>query len=246
MAHRLYSRFDGDRPYTDLDLEKMSTDEQVNSAVNWLLQNFQRPSSRVFQDTLHDEGWQSDRFLNARTILFDQFGDFLPDNVIELALAEVEEVGREWLPKQEEDQVEVLKGTLERKLKADLVSQLGDLRDQLIETLPHAGLGHNNPPEHIRDRPIDFEETRKAVRSVEAFIVELKQPEPNADKARSALQYLTDLSGRVANWLGARATVGVDAAIKGAATAAGASAVVAWGNVRGFIGSILELAAQLF
>ena len=246
MAYRLYSRFDGDRPYTDLDLEKMSTEEQVDFAVRWLLENFERPSSRVFQDVLHDEGWQSDRFLNARTILLDRFADFLPEKAIELAQAEVEEIGREWQPRNEDDQVEVLQGTLEKKLTEDLISQLGNLRDQLVETLPPAGRGHNNPPEHIRERPIDFEETKKVIKSVEVFVGELKEPQPNADKARSVLQCLSDISSRIADWLGARATVGVDAAIKGAATAAGATAVVSWGNVRQFIGSILELAAQLF
>jgi hypothetical protein len=246
MAYRLYSRFDGDRPYTDLDPEKMSTEEQVDFAVRWLLENFERPSSRVFQDVLHDEGWQSDRFLNARTILLDQFADFLPEKAIELARAEVEEIGREWQPKNEDDQIEVLQGTLERRLTEDLISQLGNLRDQLVETLPPAGRGHNNPPEHIRERPIDFEETKNLISSVEVFVDELKENQPNPDKAKSTLQSLSNISIRIADWLGARATVGVDAAIKGAATAAGATAVVSWGNVRQFIGRILELAAQLF
>lgn len=246
MSYRLYSRFEGDRPYTDLDLEKMSDEEQISTAVQWLLENFQRPSSRVAQDTLHDEGWQSDRCSNARNILYDRFGDFLSDDIIEKALREVEAEGREWVPKQDEEQVDSLSGTLERQLTTALLAQLGDLRDQLIETLPTAGMGHNNPPERFRDRPIDFEGTRKVIELVDAFIAEMKAPEPNVCKTKSTLQLLGDLSGRISKWLGVRATVAVDAAITGAATTAAASAVVTWGNVRGFIDSVLELAAQLF
>lgn len=246
MIKRIYTRFEGDRPYTDLDLDRMPGDEQLQFIVTWLLENYQRPVSRILQNTQHDGQWVSDRYLRAREILNERFGEVLPAEIIKKAVEEVETEGLEWEHRTEDDEVEIIRGTLEAKNKSELLRALGDLRDELADLIPPATIGHNNPPEHLIDRPIDIGETVNAIGAVDTLSHETQSDEPNGEIANTALRMLKGFSSKIAAWLGERATVGVDAAIKGAATAAGASAVISWGKVQSLIQKVAELAANLF
>ncbi|WP_299739057.1 hypothetical protein [uncultured Roseobacter sp.] len=242
----LIVRSDRDAPYTENEFTRLSADEQVSAVVKWLFENYQRPASRTLQDKQQDHRWFSDRYLRAEEIVLENFEFELSDDVLEKALSEIESESLEWELIEDDGTVERLGQPLEKALKSDMLTVLGDLRDQLNELIPPPHVGHNNPPGPLRDRPIDVGETIEAVSAIDRISFELRQEELEFKTTPSALDKLKDISHKISSWLFERANTGIDATIKGAATAAGASAVISWNKVEGLIAKVLELATKIF
>ena len=105
MIQRIYSRFEGDRPYTELELSRLSEEEQVEVMVNWFLSRYQDPVHRLpYNSAEGGYQWVFGGPENADEVLQDEFSSFIDFKVIRKAVDEVEAEGTlEWSPMPDDD-----------------------------------------------------------------------------------------------------------------------------------------------
>jgi len=243
MAQRIYTPHEGDRPYAALDIERMSAEEQVRVMVSWFHENYENPAERLPHNSR--EGgyqWIFGGPTSPDEALQEEFSSFVEYQVIQRAVEELEAEGLEWSPiPDDEDFLDD-----EEQSNSELLSVLADLRARLEEQLPAPGIGHNQPPEEIEDAPLTTSEIKNAIEDASTVIDFAAGSEENKSNLIKALQSLGKASSVIASWVGERATNGVDAFIKGAATAAGAATVISWDRIASLMERAIELAASIF
>ena len=243
MAQRIYTMHEGDRPYTSLDIERMSAEEQIRIMVSWFYENYEDPAQRLpYNSREGGYQWIFGGPTSADEALQDEFSSFVDYGVIQRAVEEIEAEGLEWSPIPDDED---FLGDEERS-RAELLSVLAELRERLEERLPAPGIGHNQPPEEIDDAPLTTSEIHRAIDDT-AIVAEFTEGagEDNS-KLNKALSSLGSAARIIAAWVGERATNGVDAFIKGAATAAGAATVISWDKIASLMEKAIELAASIF
>tara|TARA_R110002094_G_scaffold54170_2_gene65442 strand:+ start:274 stop:1014 length:741 start_codon:yes stop_codon:yes gene_type:complete len=121
---------------------------------------------------------------------------------------------------------------------SDLVGSLSELKQQIekLSKAQKAGIGHNNPPEHMEIEESDLAES---ISALDQIINEVRRPQTEKKKIESWVQPVTTLGTKLSIWVGQRATD----FFKAGAVAAGTS----WGLAASGIGEqIVETLRALF
>jgi len=235
--------------------------EQHALMVEWFGQNYEDPAERT--SYVSAEGgylWNWGGPYDAREELYDKFGDIVSEALIEEVAKEVEADGlTEWAPTprredyDDEPPLELFSfgnfsdlPTEQYGSQQDLQARervraaLKDLLAALDEKKP-AGIGHNNPPEAI----IDADALGGLRSDALALQAEFSTLRPSIQIVKKLGSSLRDAAVASFKWIGRKADLAVDTAIKTAvplaATAAVASynealrkaidAIIAWLNV---------------
>lgn len=199
-------------------IQRARREAAVDEMVDWFHTNFEDPQVETPYDS--EEG----RFVypwggpfDAAEMLHNTFDEY-PEEWVNEAVENVQggEV-YEWAPtshgdfyeRPDDDEPEKAQRTL---LERRILDGLSDLERQLHE-LP-TNYGHNGPPDEVGVPPYTDDDRQTLIKIVVISRAEVGSPEPSLEKLAEAESKFADVAAKVGKWLGRKADLAVDQAIK--------------------------------
>ena len=230
---RPYWTMDNPHGYSGEDLQNLETGEQIEVMKAWFYENFEDPAEQT--PYVSAEGgyqWIWGGPFDASEVLSSEFGEHVPEEVIEAVVAEVQADGLyDWAPKKIEidDVVDADDGPWPPLVVTELprpAADEGTSRREVLDRLAALEaaveelrdqppmMGHNRPPEPLEDVPLTPGDGRTIRLVVEAVREEVQKPTPVVDEVEEGASRLHGIALRLGQWLKQRLDQGADAFAK--------------------------------
>jgi len=227
---RPYWTVDHPHGYSAKDLQHLEKSEQIKVMKAWFYENFEDPAENtpyVSADGGYQWIWGGP--YDASEVLSSEFGEHVPEEVIEEIAAEVQADGLyDWAPKKIgiDDVVDADDGpwpplvvTEQPKSPADEEAPRREVLDRLaaleaaVEELRHQPptMGHNRPPEPLEDVPLTPDDDRNIELAVETVRAEVQKPTPAVGEVEEGASKLRSVALRLGQWLKRRFDQGAGA-----------------------------------
>lgn len=225
-----YWTADNPHGYSAEDLQHLGRDELVEVMKTWFYQNFEDPAEKT--PYVSAEGgyqWIWGGPYDASEELSSEFGDHVPEDVIEEVVAAVQADGLyEWAPKNigDDDIVDADEGPWppivvteapvppadEAAARQEVLDRLAAL-EAAVEKLGDRSpmMGHNRPPEPLDDVPLTPHDGRTIRLVIEAVRAEAEKPKPEVGRVEEGASRLRSVALRLGQWLKQRLDKGADA-----------------------------------
>lgn len=206
------------------EARKEAREQTVEQMVKWFHEQFEDPQVETPRDS--EEGayiypWGGP--FEASDVLYGAFKDEHDEELIQEAVRSVEHDGTvEWAPVSSGDYYEHPEAENENagaaafgQLAATALERL-DALEAIVAALPGAPsqIGHNAPPEAIGIPPYTDEDGHAAAATISEARAALATPEPDAAELATIARRFEGWGSKIAIWLGKKADLAVDEAIK--------------------------------
>ena len=230
---RPYWTVDNPHGYSGEDLQHLEKVQQIEVMKTWFYDNFEDPAEKT--PYVSAEGgyqWIWGGPYDASEVLSSEFGDHVPEEVIEEVVAEVQADGLyDWAPKNigADDVVDADDGPwpplvvtelpqppadegASRREVLDRLAALEAAVEELRDQPPM--MGHNRPPEPLEDVPLTPGDGRIIKLVIKAVRAEVQKPTPAVGEVEEGASKLHSVAFRLGQWLKQRFDQGADAFAK--------------------------------
>lgn len=228
-----YWTADNPHGYSVEDLQHLERETLIEVMKSWFYQNFEDPAEK----TPHDSSEGGYLYIwggpyDASEVLSSEFGEHVPEEIIEEVVAEVESGGLvDWAPRNigDDDVVDAddglwpppVVGELPRSppdeaaARQEVLDRLAAL-EAAVEELGDAPLmmGHNLPPEPLEDVPLTPDDGRTIRLVIETVRAEAEKPTPEIGRVEEGESKLRSVALRLGQWLKPRIDKGANAFAK--------------------------------
>ena len=228
--------------------KKAAEETAVELMVTWFHEQFEDPQIQTPRDN------ESDSYLypwggpfGASDVLYSTFGEEHDEELILAATKQIESDGTvEWTPTSSGDYYEHPDDDPEEitaqvgKLTASALERL-DALEAIVASLPSmpSQLGHNYPPDAIGVPPYSDEDREAAGAAIADARAELAGSSPDPIALASLARRFDGWGAKIAAWLGRKADLAVDEAIKNSIRA------VTWTQAAGAFAATAEILLHL-
>jgi len=226
-----YWTADNPHGYSAEDLQHLEKEELVEVMKTWFFHNFEDPAEKTPYESA--EGgyiyiWGGP--YDASDVLSSEFGDYVPEKVINEVVAGVQADGHyDWAPRNigdddlvgDADQVpwrplpamHALKPqTDELTARQHVLDRLAALEIAVAELDDKdAMIGHNQPPEPLEDTPLTADDRRTAKLVIEVVRAEAEKSVPDVSRLDQEASKLRRIGARLGEWLQTQIDVGANA-----------------------------------
>jgi hypothetical protein len=235
---------------TEEEAEKRQS--AIDDMVQWFSEQFEDPQNETHYDS------EDGRYIymwggpfDAHDVLTDFFGSEYEEKWIADAVESVQSDGTfEWAPKAsgdyydhpEQDVYDAAEIALDEQDETDkgeiadrIFAQLDELEKRIAELeVTPSSLGHNNPPDEIGLPPYDEEAKKELAKAIAETREEVSADDPNAGKLQKSESTFRKWSKAILLWIGRKADLAVDEAIKASMKP------IAWSVFAAYLASIAD------
>ncbi len=231
MTEKPYWTADNPHGYSAEDLQHLGKEELIEVMKEWFLQNFEDPAEKTPHESA--EGgyqWIWGGPYDASEVLGSEFGEHVPEDVLDEIVAEVEADGiYDWAPKiidDDEGMVEWDEEPWPPLIVPQLPKQPPDektARQEVLDRLTtlEAALkrlgdqspimGHNRPPEPLDQMSHLADDGQTIKWIIQVVRDETNSAEPDTGRLEREASKLRDVASRLGLWLKQRLDKGADA-----------------------------------